>query len=171
MGDQLLFAKAAALTGGDASLTTPSAWVIEYATMTTSPEEAKAEQEVIKGDLDLGLTSRRSAIRKRNPGITDPQLDALIAEIDAEKEGPEEPEEMDTEEATDEDAALRDTLTEADDALNAGDFRTAARAISRAIGMLEADAAEDVAEEADAEDMDAEDMPPGSDQTEAGDAS
>ena len=166
MGDQLLFAKAAALAGADASLTVPSAWVIEYATLTTSPEEAKAEQEVIKGDLDLGLTSRRSAIRKRNPGITDPQLDALIAEIDAEKEGPEAPEEMDTEESTDEDAALRDTLTEADDALNSGDFRTAARAISRAIGMLQADTAEDVAEE-----MGAEDMPPGSDQPEAEDAS
>jgi len=165
MGDQLLFAKAAALAGADAALTVPSAWVIEYATLTTSPEEAKAEQEVIKGDLDLGLTSRRSAIRKRNPGITDPQLDALIAEIDAEKEGPGAPEEMDTEESTDEDAALRDTLTEADDALNSGDFRTAARAISRAIGMLQADTAEDVAEE-----MDAEDMPPGSDQPEAEDA-
>lgn len=174
MGDQIMLAKAAALLGWPEPLTRPGAISITYAAMGISPEEAKAEQEVIKGDLDLGLTSRRAAMRRRNPGLTNAQLDALIAEIEAEKEGPEEPEEpeeMDTEEATDEDAALRDTLTEADDALNAGDFRTAARAISRAIGMLEADAAEDVAEEADAEDMDAEDMPPGSDQPEAEDAS
>lgn len=153
MADQLLMAKAAALLNRPDLPTDPAAWSIQYATMTTSPEEAKADQEVIKGDLELGLLSRRGAIRRRNPGITEAQIDALIAEIDGEKE----PEEPETEDAADEDAALRAALTEADDALGAGDTAAASRAIARAVGMLEADAAEDMAED------DAEDMPPGSD--------
>jgi hypothetical protein len=154
MGDQLLFAKAAALIGAGADLTTPSAWRIEYATLTTSPEEAKAEQEVIKGDLDLGLTSRRAAIRKRNPGITDPQLDALIAEIDGAEDGPEDM----GEEAADEDAALTAALTAAKAAADAGDAAAAATAIATALDLLGADAEEDAAEEdAAAEEEDAAD--------------
>ena len=162
MGDQLLFAKAAALTGGDASLTTPSAWVIEYATMTTSPEEAKAEQEVIKGDLELGLTSRRSAIRKRNPGINEKQLDALIAEIDADKKPPEgempegempegempggEMPEGEVEEVENEDAALMATLAAAKAAADAGDAVGASAAIAAALVLLAVDEEEDAAE-------------------------
>ena len=157
MGDQLLFAKAAALAGGDASLTTPSAWVIEYATMTTSPEEAKAEQEVIKGDLELGLTSRRSAIRKRNPGINEKQLDALIAEIDADKKPPEgempegempegEMPEGEVEEVENEDAALMATLAAAKAAADAGDAVGASAAIAAALVLLAVDEEEDAAE-------------------------
>lgn len=163
MGDQLLLAKGAALLGWPEALTTPGAISVTYATTGISPEEAKAEQEVIKGDLDLKLTSRRMAIRRRNPGMSEEQIDALIAEIDAENAPPPQPaptpaaapeadaEEMDAEEVGDEDALLLDTLTEADDALGAGDYRTASRAISRALGMVQADAAEEGADMEDPE--------------------
>jgi hypothetical protein len=154
MADQILMAKAAALLHRADLPTDPAAWSIQYATLTTSPEEAKADQEVIKGDLELGLLSRRGAIRRRNPGITDTQIDALIMEIDGEKEEPE----MDAEEAADEDADLRAALDEARAALASGDAAAAAAAMTRAAGLLEADAGEDAEEE-----MDAEEMPPGSD--------
>jgi hypothetical protein len=168
LGDQLLFAKAAALTGAGEALTNPSAWSIEYATMTTSPEEAKADQEVIKGDLELGLTSRRAAMRKRNPGISEQQLDALLAEIEAEKKPPMQEEaaapvqeeadmqeeeadmqeeEADVEEVENEDAALTATLTLAKAAAEAGDSELAAKAITAALDLLAADVEEDLAEE------------------------
>ena len=152
MADQILLAKAAALLSRPDLPTNPAAWSIQYATLTTSPEEAKADQEVIKGDMELGLLSRRGAIRKRNPGITEAQIDALIMEIDGEKDGTE------TEDTADEDADLRAALNEARAALASGDTAAAAAAMTRAAGLLEADAGEDAEEE-----MDAEEMPPGSD--------
>ena len=147
MADQLLMAKAAALLGRPDLPTNPAAWSIQYATLTTSPEEAKADQEVIKGDLELGLLSRRGAIRRRNPGITDTQIDALIMEIEGEKEG-----EDDAEDMPDDDAALTDLLARAATASP----EDARRLIVDALALLGT-------EEADEEGEDVEDMPPGSD--------
>ena len=147
MADQLLMAKAAALLNRPDLPIDPAAWSIQYATLTTSPEEAKADQEVIKGDLELGLLSRRGAIRRRNPGITDTQIDALITEIEGEKEG-----EDDAEDMPDDDAALTDLLTRAATAAP----EDARRLIVDALALLGT-------EEADEEGEDAEDMPPGSD--------
>ena len=151
-GDQILLAKAAALLESPDLPIDPALWSVTYGMIGTTPEDVLKEQEVIKGDLELGLTSRRAAITRRNPTLTPAEIDALIAEIEAEKEGP------DAESAADEDADLRAALNEARAALASGDTAAAAAAMTRAAALLEADADEDAEEE-----MDAEEMPPGSD--------
>ena len=163
-GDQLLLAKAAAILK-DASLPTdPQAYQIAYVEVGTAPEEEKAQQEVIKGDLELGLISKREAIRRRNPQLTQSGIDALIAEIegaDAEEDA--------AEEMPDEDAALSASVADALTALEAGDFTFARASLLAAQRLLGEDQIEDAAEEEDAADM-PEGSDPGGNQTDTEEA-
>lgn len=159
-GDQVLLAKAAALLRDPALPIDPAAWSITYGMIGVSPEEILKEQQVIKEDLALRLTSHRAAIRTRNPSMTEAQIDALIAEIDG-------VEADDGEDMPDDDAVLTDLLTRAL-AADPAEARTLTR---EALDILGADVEEDAAEEApdaapapSAEPAaDAEDTPPGSD--------
>lgn len=164
-----LIAKSAAMLRLSAGMDVPeSGWSIEYRQIPISPEEQQQQFDYGVAQRDQGLLSTVDLYMQQHPGISrdgalqdlqrirreEALLNATPAPVAAPAPTPAaapeaDAEEMDAEEVGDEDALLLDTLTEADDALGAGDYRTASRAISRALGMVQADAAEEGHADAD----------------------
>jgi hypothetical protein len=147
-GDQLLLAKGAALLRDPALPTTPQAWSIVYAVVGVSPEEQKAEQEVVDADLKMRVISRREAIRRRNPQLSDEQINALIDEIEGEQEDTTGNSGKEAEAEGVDDEAVTAHLADAMAALTDGDTAAAQASIMAALKLHGEDMVEDDAEDA-----------------------